>query len=81
MCTKVLFLDSLGNGDANSLRSNPENAFSDLNSLAQSEKAVEELLIQQTPMQASDDHLIEFSEALRSNVEAKSLMLCVFFCH
>ena len=63
------------------MRSNPENAFSDLNSLAQSEKAVEELLIQQTPMQASDDHLIEFSEALRSNVEAKSRMLCVFFCH
>ncbi|WZY73102.1 hypothetical protein YC2023_011955 [Brassica napus] len=64
------FSDSLGNGDANSLRSNPENAFSDLTSLAQSEKAVEELLIQQTPMQASDDHLIEFSEALRTVAKA-----------
>ncbi|CAN6925201.1 unnamed protein product, partial [Brassica oleracea] len=67
---KLNHTDSLGNGDANSLRSNPENAFSDLNSLAQSEKAVEELLIQQTPMQASDDHLIEFSEALRTVAKA-----------
>ena len=37
-----------------------------MSSLAQSEKAVQEFLIQQTPMQATDDHLIEFSEALRS---------------
>lgn len=59
--------DSFGNGDANtSLRSsNPENGFSDL---SQSEKAVQELLTQQTPMQATDDHLIEFSEALRSKL-------------
>ena len=54
--------DALGNGDANSLGSNPESS----SSLAQSEKAVEELLTQQTPMLATDDHLIEFSEALRS---------------
>lgn len=58
--------DSFGNGDAKSLCANPENGFSDLSSFALSEKAVQELLIQQTPMQATDDHLIEFSEALRS---------------
>ncbi|XP_024015026.1 NAD(H) kinase 1 isoform X1 [Eutrema salsugineum] len=62
--------DSFVNGDANGLRSNPESGFSDLSSLAQSEKAVQELLIQQTPMQATDDHLIEFSEALRTVAKA-----------
>ncbi|KAJ0249064.1 NAD(H) kinase 1 [Hirschfeldia incana] len=62
------YTDSFGNGDANSsLSSNPENGFSDL---SQSEKAVQELLIQQTPMQATDDHLIEFSEALRTVAKA-----------
>lgn len=59
-----LWQDSFG--DAKKLRSNQENGFSDMSSLAQSEKAVQEFLIQQTPMQATDDHLIEFSEALRS---------------
>ncbi|KAJ4897736.1 NAD(H) kinase 1 [Raphanus sativus] len=65
---KLNYTDSFGNGDANSsLRSNPENGFSDL---SQSEKAVQELLTQQTPMQATDDHLIEFSEALRTVAKA-----------
>ncbi|KAF2556618.1 hypothetical protein F2Q68_00017036 [Brassica cretica] len=41
-----------------------------MSSLAQSEKAVQEFLIQQTPMQATDDHLIEFSEALRAVAKA-----------
>uniref|UniRef100_A0A1J3JC23 NAD(+) kinase n=1 Tax=Noccaea caerulescens TaxID=107243 RepID=A0A1J3JC23_NOCCA len=67
---KLNYTDSIGNGDANSTCSNPENGFSDLSSLAQSEKAVQELLIQQTPMQATDDHLIEFSEALRTVAKA-----------
>ncbi|KAF3585830.1 hypothetical protein F2Q69_00030904, partial [Brassica cretica] len=57
-------------GDAKKLRSNQENGFSDMSSLAQSEKAVQEFLIQQTPMQATDDHLIEFSEALRTVAKA-----------
>lgn len=59
----ISWQDSFGNGDAKSMA---ENGFSHLTSLAQSEKAVQELLLQQTPMQATDDHLIEFSEALRS---------------
>ncbi|KAF8103905.1 hypothetical protein N665_0182s0013 [Sinapis alba] len=69
---KLNHTDSVGNGggDANSLGSNQENGFSDLSSLAQSEKAVQEFLIQQTPMQANDDHLIEFSEALRTVAKA-----------
>ncbi|XP_022559531.1 NAD(H) kinase 1 isoform X2 [Brassica napus] len=64
----ILFMDSFG--DAKKLRSNQENGFSDMSSLAQSEKAVQEFLIQQTPMQATDDHLIEFSEALRTVAKA-----------
>ncbi|KAG2306425.1 hypothetical protein Bca52824_026173 [Brassica carinata] len=68
---KLNHTDSFGNGgDANGLGSNKENGFSDLSSLAQSEKAVQEFLIQQTPMQANDDHLIEFSEALRTVAKA-----------
>ncbi|KAJ4894179.1 NAD(H) kinase 1 [Raphanus sativus] len=67
---KLNHTDSFGNGDANNLRSKQENGFSDLSSLAQSEKAVQELLFQQTPMQANDDHLIEFSEALRTVAKA-----------
>ncbi|VVA98919.1 unnamed protein product [Arabis nemorensis] len=67
---KLNYTDSFVNGDANSLCSNPENGFSDLSSFAQSEKAVQELLSQQTPMQATDDHLIEFSEALRTVAKA-----------
>ncbi|KAL1197406.1 NAD(H) kinase 1 [Cardamine amara subsp. amara] len=55
-------IDSNGNGDVNSLCSNPENGFSNL--------SVQEFLIQQTPMQATDDHLIEFSEALRTVAKA-----------
>ncbi|KAH7560635.1 hypothetical protein JRO89_XS10G0057900 [Xanthoceras sorbifolium] len=53
------------NGDASVSCSEPENGFSDSLSLFHSEKAVQELL-QQTPVQGSDDHLIEFSEALRT---------------
>ncbi|KAL0719051.1 hypothetical protein Bca4012_068375 [Brassica carinata] len=60
--------DSVGNGDANS---NPKTGLNDLGlgrlaALAESERAVQELLIQQQtpPIQATDDHLIEFSEAL-----------------
>nr|VDC71944.1 unnamed protein product [Brassica rapa] len=68
---KLNHTDSFGKGgDANGLRSNQENGFSNLSSLAQSEKAVQEFLIQQTPMQANDDHLIEFSEALRTVAKA-----------
>jgi len=62
----ISWQDSFANGDAKSLLPNPENGFTHLTSLAQSEKAVQELLLQQTPMQATDDHLVEFSEALRS---------------
>ncbi|XP_010545595.1 PREDICTED: NAD(H) kinase 1 isoform X2 [Tarenaya hassleriana] len=58
--------DSFVNGDASHSCSNLENGFSDLSLLTHSEKAVQELLIQQTPIQATDDHLIEFSEALRT---------------
>lgn len=44
-----------------------ENGFLSPLSLLNSEKAVQELL-QQAPIQQSDDHLIEFSEALRSKI-------------
>lgn len=43
--------------------SQPENGLIDFSS----EKAVQELL-QQPPVQGIDDHLIEFSEALRSMI-------------
>ncbi|XP_031401369.1 NAD(H) kinase 1 [Punica granatum] len=46
-----------------------ENGFIDPVSLANSEKAVQELL-QQTPVHGTDDHLIEFSEALRTVAKA-----------
>lgn len=46
--------------------SQPENGFPSSPSLLHSEKAVQELL--QQPVQGTDDHLIEFSEALRSIV-------------
>ncbi|KAJ0229831.1 NAD(H) kinase 1 [Hirschfeldia incana] len=62
---KLHYTDSVGNGDGNSSRSKQETG------LKQSERAVEELLTQQTPpIQASDDHLIEFSEALRTVAKA-----------
>ncbi|AEE76456.1 unnamed protein product [Arabidopsis thaliana] len=67
---KLNHTDSFANGDAKSLLPNPENGFTHLTSLAQSEKAVQELLLQQTPMQATDDHLVEFSEALRTVAKA-----------
>ncbi|GAY47095.1 hypothetical protein CUMW_102040 [Citrus unshiu] len=50
-------------------RPHSENGFGDSLSLLQSEKAVQEIL-QQTPVHGSDDHLIEFSEALRTVAKA-----------
>ncbi|XP_021277860.1 NAD(H) kinase 1 isoform X1 [Herrania umbratica] len=60
---------SFGNGDASISCSKPENGFVDSLSLFHSEKAVEELL-QQTPVEGMDEHLIEFSEALRTVAKA-----------
>ncbi|KAJ0080460.1 hypothetical protein Patl1_24070 [Pistacia atlantica] len=60
---------SYGNGDASVSCSQPENGFVDSLPLIQSEKAVQELL-QQTPVQGTDEHLIEFSEALRTVAKA-----------
>ncbi|TXG73273.1 hypothetical protein EZV62_001852 [Acer yangbiense] len=65
----MVVMVSFGHGDASVSRSEPENGFSDSLSLFHSEKAVQELL-QQTPVQGSDDHLIEFSEALRTVAKA-----------
>ena len=56
---------SFGHGDASVSGLKPENGFVDSLSIVHSEKAVEELL-QQTPVEGMDEHLIEFSEALRS---------------
>ncbi|CBI16350.3 NAD(H) kinase 1 isoform X2 [Vitis vinifera] len=53
-------------GDASVSCSQPENGLIDL---FNSEKAVQELL-QQPPVQGIDDHLIEFSEALRTVAKA-----------
>ncbi|XP_021894228.1 NAD(H) kinase 1-like [Carica papaya] len=61
--------DPLGNGDASISRLQPENGFVDSLSLFHSEKAVQEIL-QQTPVHRTDDHLIEFSEALRTVAKA-----------
>ncbi|XP_034687558.1 NAD(H) kinase 1 isoform X3 [Vitis riparia] len=55
-----------GQGDASVSCSQPENGLIDL---FNSEKAVQELL-QQPPVQGIDDHLIEFSEALRTVAKA-----------
>ncbi|OMP09550.1 hypothetical protein COLO4_05366 [Corchorus olitorius] len=60
---------SLGHGDASISCSKPENGFVDSVSFIHSEKAVEELL-QQTPVDGMDEHLIEFSEALRTVAKA-----------
>ncbi|XP_044482764.1 NAD(H) kinase 1-like isoform X2 [Mangifera indica] len=60
---------SYGNGDASVSCSHTENGFVDSLPLIQTEKAVEELL-QQTPVQGTDEHLIEFSEALRTVAKA-----------
>ncbi|WCJ36873.1 NAD kinase 1 [Euphorbia peplus] len=61
--------DSCTNGDASILCSELENGFNGSLSLIHSEKAVQEIL-QQTPVQGNDDHLIEFSEALRTVAKA-----------
>ncbi|KAJ6964522.1 hypothetical protein NC652_002697 [Populus alba x Populus x berolinensis] len=66
--SKLNSTDPLGNGEA-SLPCSPDNKFSDSLTLFHSEKAVQELL-QQTPIQHTDDHLIEFSEALRTVAKA-----------
>ncbi|XP_050224900.1 NAD(H) kinase 1 [Mercurialis annua] len=58
--SKLNSTDPYENGDA---------GISDSLSLFHSEKAVQELL-QQTPVQGTDDHLIEFSEALRTVAKA-----------
>ncbi|XVE59978.1 hypothetical protein DITRI_Ditri05aG0089700 [Diplodiscus trichospermus] len=60
---------SFGHGDASVSCSKTENGFVDSLSLFHSEKAVEELL-QQTPVEGMDEHLIEFSEALRTVAKA-----------
>ncbi|KAF8009225.1 hypothetical protein BT93_J0269 [Corymbia citriodora subsp. variegata] len=55
--------------DASHSSSQPENGFIDSASLVNSEKAVQELL-QRTPVLDNDEHLIEFSEALRTVAKA-----------
>lgn len=60
-----------GDADVSSAQSQQENGFSDSLSLANCE-AVQEL-IQQTPVHGTDEHLIEFSEALRS------MQFCQYF--
>ncbi|XP_011032051.1 PREDICTED: NAD(H) kinase 1-like isoform X2 [Populus euphratica] len=67
--SKLNSTDPHGNGDANFSSSQPDNGSSDSLTLFHSEKAVQELL-QQTPIQQTDDHLIEFSEALRTVAKA-----------
>ncbi|XP_024025245.1 NAD(H) kinase 1 isoform X1 [Morus notabilis] len=57
------------NDDESVSTSQPENGFLSSISLLNSEKAVQELL-QQAPVQQNDDHLIEFSEALRTVAKA-----------
>ena len=54
----------MGQGDASISCSKAKNGFVDSAPLIHSEKAVEEP--QQTPVEGVDEHLIEFSEAVRS---------------
>ncbi|KAF2287398.1 hypothetical protein GH714_039820 [Hevea brasiliensis] len=61
--------DSCGNGNVSFCCSQPDNGFNDPLSLFHSEKAVQELL-QQTPVQGTDDQHVEFSEALRTVAKA-----------
>ncbi|KAF3452512.1 hypothetical protein FNV43_RR02945 [Rhamnella rubrinervis] len=56
-------------GDASVSCSQPENGFLNSHSPLNSEKAVQEIL-QQSPVQGTDDHLIEFSEAMRTVAKA-----------
>ncbi|XP_021616394.1 probable NAD kinase 1 isoform X4 [Manihot esculenta] len=67
--SKLNSTDSCGNGDASFSCSQPDNGLNDSLSLFHSEKAVQELL-QQNLIQGTDDHLIEFSEALRTVAKA-----------
>ncbi|KAF9665642.1 hypothetical protein SADUNF_Sadunf16G0144200 [Salix dunnii] len=66
---KLNSTDSHGNGEASLPCSQPDIGFSDSLALSHSEKAVQEFL-QQTPIQHTDDHLMEFSEALRTVAKA-----------
>ena len=59
--TKLLLIQ----GEGNFSSTMAENGFSNATSLLNSEKAVQELL-QRSPLMETDEHLIEFSEALRS---------------
>ncbi|XP_057953649.1 NAD(H) kinase 1 isoform X1 [Malania oleifera] len=56
-------------GNASVSCTQPGNGFMDLLSACNSERAVQEL-IQQPPVEGIDDHLIEFSEALRTVAKA-----------
>jgi len=60
----LIYFMQQGNNNSMSC-SQPENGFVNSFSLFP-EKAVQEIL--QSPIQGSDDHLIEFSEALRSMI-------------
>lgn len=63
--SKLNSTDSCGHGDVSFSCSQLDNSLS----LFHSENAVQELL-QQTPIQGTDEHLIEFSEALRTVAKA-----------
>lgn len=64
----LLFRDACDEQDGEGVStSQADNGFLSSISLLNSENAVQELL-QQAPVQQNDDHLIEFSEALRSNI-------------
>ncbi|TYI65025.1 hypothetical protein E1A91_D09G128800v1 [Gossypium mustelinum] len=67
--SKLDSTDSFGHEEASVSCSKPENGCVDSLSIFHSEKAVEELL-QQTPVAGMDEHLIEFSEALRTVAKA-----------
>ncbi|KAG7023848.1 NAD(H) kinase 1 [Cucurbita argyrosperma subsp. argyrosperma] len=60
----------LTSGEGNFSSTMAENGFSNATSLLNSEKAVQELL-QRSPLMETDDHLIEFSEALRRQPPAE----------
>ncbi|KAF8403775.1 hypothetical protein HHK36_011880 [Tetracentron sinense] len=62
--------DSCGKGNASLTCSHQENGFVDSPSLFNSEKAVQEELLEQSHVKGIDDHLIEFSEAMRTVAKA-----------
>ncbi|KAJ4823557.1 NAD kinase 1 [Turnera subulata] len=67
--SKLNSTDACGNGDVCYPCPQPDNGFTDSLAVVHSEKAVEEFL-QQTPIPGTDDHLVEFSEALRTVAKA-----------